>query len=129
MASRGRSQTRGSRSASANANDESSRSRSRSFNLPLRGWGKGGGGGSGGGGGGGHGPDAYRIDRADTDTFRNNRVDTDIEEESIRAISEGSRHQSNGGTPSRGGAEGEEEEEVGERPGRNKSFFVGLGRW
>ncbi|CBN76896.1 hypothetical protein Esi_0023_0177 [Ectocarpus siliculosus] len=125
MASRGRSQSRGSRSASANANDESSRSRSRSFNLPLRGWGKGGGG----GGGGVHVPDAYRIERADTDTYRNSRVDTDIEEESIRAISEGSRHQSSGGTPSRGGAEGEEEEEVGERPGRNKSFFVGLGRW
>ncbi|CAN0090610.1 unnamed protein product, partial [Ectocarpus sp. 4 AP-2014] len=128
MASRGRSQSRGSRSASANANDESSRSRSRSFNLPLRGWGKSGGGG--GGGGGVHGPDAHRIDRADTDTYRNNRVDTDIEEESVRAISEGSRHQSSGGTPSRGGAEEEdEEEEVEERPGRSKSFFVGLGRW
>lgn len=133
--SRGRSHSRNTR---AGTYEEGSRSRSRSFTLPLRGWGGGKGGGGGAHGGErrqrvvSHDSDTHRSGRADTNGYRASRVDTDIEEESYRAIGTGGTRELSSGDTSAGGGGGQtpdDEEELEERPVRNKSFFGGFGRW
>lgn len=123
-ATRGRSHSRNTRSVT---NDES-RSRSRSFSLPLRGWG------GGKGGAHTHGERRQRWFSHDSDTYRHRgaRVDTDIEgERHGEGVSASSPlYSGSGGISGSGvGGAGDYDDDLEERPSRNKSFFGGFGKW
>lgn len=114
---RGRSQSRTTR---LGTNDDDSRSRSRSFTLPLRGWG------GGGGKGGAHGERRRRWASQDSDTHhRGARMDTDTEEQSYHDVRQGS-HLSRRGAA---GGVANDQDDLEDRPSRNKSFFGGFGKW